>query len=331
MNIQEHPEFSFADVAAKGVQNRKVVDVTKLGSPAGLTDTYMTYFRYNSEMIEHVNNTGSVRNFQGQAWSDWLPIDIDSSDLEEAQNLLTTLCSNLEDYDIDLNTCRFYFSGAKGFHVMIPSEYFQPKPCNDIHKRFRKIALTLAKGINIDTAIYDKTRLFRLPNTINSKTGLYKIELYPFDCQSLSIEEIKARATEPVGELEIDDDFYPSQELTILFHEELYKKPENKEKKTVVKSKICMETIMKGIGEGERDNSGLRVAAHLRQSGLTPKMIYAALDEWNQSNNPPLNTDELNRLYDQGLQNYEFGCHDPILKAHCSKDCIFYKEEWGRL
>ena len=58
--------------------------------------------------------------------------------------------------------------------------------------------------------------------------------------------------------------------------------------------------------------------------------MYAALDEWNKTNDPPLEDYEVNRIFEQGLQDYEFGCHDPILKEHCNKECIFYKEEWGR-
>ena len=324
-----HPEYKYVNVAVNGIFNRKgIYDVRKLGNPAGLNETYCTYFRYDKEMYEHFQQNGSVKGYQGKAWSDWLPIDIDSSDLQEAQDYLDRLCMNLEDYEIDINCCRFYFSGSKGFHVMIPSGIFKAEPSHDIHKRFRKIALELTKGINIDTSVYDKTRLFRLANTINEKSGLYKVELYSFEATTLSIEEIKEWAKEPREKLEIESEYDLSEELTELYHEDL-----NKPKvqgKTSTKVKVCMSKLMQGVSEGERDNVGVRVATHLRQSGLTPKMMFAALDEWNQSNDPPLSDEELGRIFDQGLQDYEFGCHDPILKENCSPDCIFYKKEWNR-
>ena len=325
-----HPDFKYVHTAVNGAKNRKGVhDIRKLGNPTGLTDTYCTYFRYDEGMVEHYQQTGSVGGFTGKMWSDWLPIDIDSENLEEAQHNLSVLKQNLEDYEIDLNTCRFYFSGAKGFHVMIPSELFQAQPSADINKRFRKVALELSKGLNIDTSIYDKTRIFRLPNTINSKTGLYKIELYPFET-NLSISEIKEKAQQPSDKLEVDDDFYPNQELTVLYHEDL-NKPKKNTNSEKTKNKPCMQTLMQGIGEGERDNGGLRVASHLFQQGLSDTMVWAALDTWNESNDPPLYTEELERLFRQGKEYKQgFGCFDQMLKERCDPNCIFYKEEWGR-
>lgn len=326
----KYPEYRYVNVAVEGVHNRKgIYDIRKLGNPAGKSETYCTYFRYNDEMAEHFQQTGSVKGFQGTAWADWLPIDIDSDDLQQAQDSLVILCQNLQDYDVDLNCCRFYFSGQKGFHVMIPSGIFGAKPQHDIHKRFRKVAVELSKGINIDTAIYDKTRIFRLANTIHGKTGLHKIELYPFEASSINIEEIRKWAKEPRGRLDIETDYDASDKLTELYQEDLIK-PKTNSNKSNAKTKICMETLMRGRDEGDRDDVGVRVVSHLRQSGLTMKMIWVALEEWNESNNPPLNNDELERIYQQGMGAYEFGCFDPILKAHCDPNCLFYKSEWGR-
>ena len=324
----KHPTFKYVNVAVGGVQNRNgIYDISKLGNPQGKTDTYCTYFRYNDDMVQHFQERQSVKGYQGSAWADWLPIDIDSEDLQQAQYELQALISNMESYDIDLDTCRFYFSGAKGFHVMIPSGIFQAEPSTDIHKRFRRVAISLAENLNIDTAIYDKTRLFRLANTINSKTDLYKTELYAHEAMYLSIDEIKELAKQPRERLSIETEYDVSEGLTRLYQEDL-SKPKGKTTKT--RYKVCMQTLMQGVGEGERDNVGVRVSSHLRQSGLTPKMMWSALEEWNESNDPPLENDELERIFEQGLQDYEFGCHDPILKAHCSKDCVFYQEKWRR-
>ena len=328
MLYQDH---RYVNVAIEGVHNRKgISDISQLKDFTGLSETYCTYFRYNMDMVNHFNQRGTVGGYQGSAYADWLPIDIDSENLDEAQMNLNRLIINLEDYEIDIASCRFYFSGAKGFHVMIPSQYFQAKPSEDIHKRFRKVAVTLANGINIDTAIYDKTRIFRLADTKNDKSGLHKIELYPFEATSLEIKEIQKKALMPRGRLDIEREFDPSEELTELYHEDLNKKKSINGEQGKTKVKVCMSKLMAGVGQGERDNVGVRVASHLRQCGLTPKMIYAALEEWNDTNDPPLDNEAIVRIYEQGLQDYEFGCHDHILKQHCSQECIFYKKEWGR-
>ena len=326
-----YPEFKYVNVAVGGVFNRKgIYDIAKLGNPSGKKETYCTYFRYNNDMAVHFNKKGTVKGYNGNAWSDWLPIDIDSDDLEEAQMYLQHLVANLDNYNIDSNACRFYFSGSKGFHVMIPSAYFQAEPSADIKERFKDVALTLAEGIKIDTGIYDKTRLFRLPNTINDKSGLHKVELYPFEAMSMEIKDIQHRALLPVERLEIEKDIDASEELTKIYHEGRERKPESNGGNNKVKTKICMSKMMTGVGEGQRDEVGIRVASHLTQSGLTPKMMFVALDEWNETNDPPLDDEELSRIFRQGLEGYSYGCHDQFLKANCSPECLFYKKEWQR-
>ena len=43
----------------------------------------------------------------------------------------------------------------------------------------------------LDTVIYNTTRLYRISNTKNPKSGLYKIELEPADLEECSVEQIK--------------------------------------------------------------------------------------------------------------------------------------------
>lgn len=327
-----YPDFKYVEAAINGANNRNHVgNISALKDLTGRKECYMTYFRYNEEMIDHFREKKSVGGYKGQAYADWLPIDIDSPDLQEAQDNLKRLVQNLEDYEIDTNTCRFYFSGSKGFHVMIPSQLFGAAPSLDIHKRFRNVALTLARGINIDTAIYDKTRIFRLPNTINGKSGLYKIELYDFQAMTMPIKDILEMSNQPGEKLDIEAEYDLNEDLKAIFEAPLDQGSKRRDGKVEgARAKLCVQQLMQGVGQGQRDNVGIRVAAHLKQSGLTKRMMWAALEEWNDSNDPPLETYELERIYDQGLNHYEFGCHDHILKAHCNKDCIFYKQEWGR-
>ena len=195
---------------------------------------------------------------------------------------------------------------------MLPSGVFGAEPSEDIHKRFRRVAVELARGISIDTAIYDKTRIFRLPNTINAKTNLHKIELYPFEALSLSIDDILERAKEPAERLDIETDYDPSEELMELYHTDFSKPKENRQ--FASKYKQSMNRLMQGVGQGERNNIGIRVASHLYQCGLPPKMMYAALEEWNNTNDPPLTDDELDIIFEQGMKGYWYGGNDPIIK-----------------
>lgn len=324
-----HPSFRNVELAMNGVNNRNnIVDIRAVRNFQGHTDSYMTYFRYDEHMIDHFEDTKTVTGFTGPAYADFLPIDIDAEDLQQAQDQLQHLLYNMNEHGVDENVCKFYFSGAKGFHVMIPSGVIGAEPSEDIHERFRRVAEALSDGITIDTGIYNKTRLFRLPNTINSKTGLYKIQLYPFQATSLSITQIKDKAREPSERLDVDDEYDVSDEL-----HDIYQRDPEKPTATntgPVKTYLCMAELMKGVGDGQRDNTAVRVASHLRRSGLSAEMIWAALDEWNEKNDPPMETSRLEAKFHQGLKGYEFGCHDFLMKENCSPDCLFYRPEWGR-
>jgi hypothetical protein len=331
--MMDFPTFRFVDTALNGVNNRnKIMDIQQVKNYNGLTDSYMTYFRYNNEMIFHFREKRSVKGYQGQAYADWLPIDIDSEDLQEAQDSLQKFVQNLQRYEIDHSICRFYFSGSKGFHIMIPSKLFGALPSEDIHKRFRSVALSLSNGIKIDTSIYDKTRIFRLPNTINSRSNLFKIELYSFQALNLPIEEIQEIAKQPGKRLEVETEFETNEQLKEIYDAPLDRPTIKKDNSSVegVKAYLCMMKLNQGVGHGERDNVGVRVASHLKKSGLSKPMIWSALNAWNEQNSPPLQHHELERIFEQGLTQYEFGCHDHILQSHCDKRCVFYKEEWGR-
>ena len=121
-----------------------------------------------------------------------------------------------------------------------------------------------------------------------------------------------------------------SESLKELYHEPLNRQITTSGEARKVSTKICMSKMMTGTGEGERDQAGIRVAAHLKQSGLTDQMLLAALDEWNKTNNPPLDDNEISRIFRQSNEGYEFGCFDEMLKERCDPKCLFYKESWNR-
>ena len=319
--------YVHVDVAVNGVQNRNKIHQVDVLDTWGkkLTDTYTTYFRYTTDMVDHVKETGSVKDFKGSAYSPWIPFDIDSKDLREAHKQLIQLLRNINKYGVSVDSCKIYFSGSKGFHVMLPSELVGVEPSEDIHMRFRNFTSTLAKGIKLDTSIYDKVKLFRLPNTINSKSGLYKIRLNAFEIQSLNTEEIKNLAVNPRKEWE-PNPVQVNEELRNMYWSETRRsETPNADRTEGVRVKKCLHRMMQGVDEGNRDNIGLRVATHLKASGLSAKMIWAALGEWNEQNKPPLTEKEIERIFRQGLQQYEFGCNDPVLSDYCDKTCLFYK------
>src|SRR5699024_2965778 len=114
--------------------------------------------------------------------------------------------------------------------------------------------------------------------------------------------------------------------LKEVYHEPLNRQITTRGEARKVSTKICMSKMMTGISEGERDQAGIRVAAHLKQSGLTDQMLLAALDEWNKTNDKSLYDKEITRIVIQSNECYEFGCFDEMLKERCDPKCLLYKE-----
>lgn len=91
-------------------------------------------------------------------------------------------------------TCEF--SGAKGFHVVIAGSirlFDKDQPA-----MYKKIALAIkTKCPHLDCNIYDERRLMRVRNTINSKTGLYDIEIPLYAAVVTSRKHLMNMASHP--------------------------------------------------------------------------------------------------------------------------------------
>lgn len=316
----------YVDVAANGVHNRnKIHRFDKLITwDKHLVDTYTTYFRYTDEMKTHVSETGSVKGFAGSAYSPWIPFDIDSENLREAHQQLLKLLMQINKYGVSIDQMKVYFSGSKGFHALLPASLVDVKPSEDIHMRFRRFAKRIGNGVKLDMSIYDKVKLFRLPNTINSKSGKYKIQLRTFEITSMNAMEIKEKASEQREEWKVPE-IGINDTLKSIYDSEEVQKPIVHSTSDTVKAKICLHRMMQGIGQGERDNAAVRIVDHLKKQGLTEDMVWSAINVWNNKNQPPLTEMELQTTFQQGMKEYNFGCNDFLLEKYCDKKCIFYK------
>ncbi len=137
-NLNKSPSiaaYKYIDVAFGSVANRNNI-ITIDSLPEYIRkwrtenhrkpiDCYKTYFLYSDEMISHVNNEKSVRGFAGSCWSKIFPIDIDSENLIESQDKAKSVLIELRNnFGVNLKNIKLYFSGAKGFHIEIPSKLF---------------------------------------------------------------------------------------------------------------------------------------------------------------------------------------------------------------
>lgn len=314
-------------------------------------ECYATYFLYTEDLRLHVkrNENSSVSGYHGLVYANYLPIDIDASDLKVAQQTAVLLVKFLlEFYGLSDKEVLVYFSGSRGFHIMVDVRAFGGiEPSRELHvvfSRMRERMVEAAKADRnvIDLCIKDKLRLWRLPNTINQKSGLFKIQLTIDELFRLTPSQIKDKARKPqaifltdrTGLLPLEKDIKTSKKMQELYNE-IQEGMKNLSIKTIQLEKQRKVTGQSVIGafcqaeqaiaksrvqEGLRNNAALRLVSRLREKGFSPKEAWEFIREWNTKCGVRLPGNELasivRSVYSR-KRGYRYGCNDEILKRFC--------------
>lgn len=225
---------------------------------------------------------------------------------------------------------KIFFSGSKGFHVIIDPVILGIEPDKDLNEKFKEVAVVINKNTpykSVDTRIYDKKRLFRFSNSINSKTDLYKVPMTLDILRSITLSELEEYASEP-KEMDIFEEPRLIEEAKkgfskILMSQKLAK---SKKKKVVPvelptsRRKVlpCVKQILKdGVGKGSRNNTSVALASSLFQSGIKQEEIIEHLLNWNESNDPPLPEREITSTVKSAYS---------LIKSGRGYGCTFFNE-----
>lgn len=177
-------DFAFTEVAAGGPSKRGRVMKIEEVEPHG-SDHFTSLYGHSKDFVDYVNDPstgkgkGSCRGYKGAVKPGFVPFDIDRDEIDDALKDARDLVRRLlGDYGVPEGVPRIYFSGSKGFHVELPGECLGGFEASlNAPQKVKDLALRILDGMQTDTAIYDRTRLWRSPNTINGKGNLYKIPL----------------------------------------------------------------------------------------------------------------------------------------------------------
>lgn len=299
------------------------------------SDTYCTIYKYDNENIDSCNFIAPL----------YLDLDIDN--IEEDYNKLIRdlkilIHKLVTEFHVEQNDIQIYFSGSKGFHLIISENIFGFEPGRTLNKDLKKVAVylkayTLTKCI--DTKIYDYKRLFRINNTINSKTGLYKVRVLYNDLINMSYDELIEYASKP-KDIESDDYLYndkANESFTNLI-EKLNKRDREKINIQVAKEYIrkkellpCVKYILQnGSPNGQRNNSTIALANSLFQVGYNQDEVIEIITTWNETKNEePLPDREIRATiksaYNNSKQNIYYGCSSFRELDVCVKGCPIYK------
>jgi len=287
--------YLYADYAVGHASKRNNIQNIKNFKLNGVTtDCYRSIFLFDEGLKEYVDRTKSITGYAGKHLSDSIVFDFDGDDLNEVKTVAYNFCNYLyHEYEVPYEYLRISFSGSKGIHIAIPMQAIcDPTPRDDFYKIYKGIAEDLAKEFKfIDLSIYEKSRLFRMMNTINSKSGLYKIPLCFDELDGLTADEIKQLA-----EAERKIDSLPITEIEVVKPlNDLYEKWNgfNFDYQPEAKKDDFLDVMKGGLNEGDRHTAVIRITGALQNKGMDFEYIFELLKHWNQSNNPPLPVERL--------------------------------------
>lgn len=326
--VKVSTEFNYVELVIGGITNRNnVIKLNEIRKEnyEGLTDCYISQYLFSEDYLNFSQANKSVSGYKGFIDFQYIYLDFDSKENPEIAriDLYYFINYGLSEYlsADEINQLRIFFSGSKGFHLAIPKRFFTNiKPSRDLHLRagaFIKHLVSLAnegsKEIiqSIDYSIYKSSnRIFRLNNTINSKTGLYKIGITYDELCNSKIDEIKDIAKDR-RYLEYNNKIKPNESLTELFNTV---KIENNTEETK-KEKLNGDLFEQGITDFNRNNRAFEIANHFSKKGLNNSDVEDIVNYWNNNNKDPLPQDEIKSIFKSlskryGLNNRELDRSD---------------------
>jgi len=285
---------------------------------------YRSVYTYYDDALEYRKIHGTLRDFMGIRGIDLVPIDIDKGTDSDNYTLQRAQGCVLELYESGLANHNFqiYFSGT-GYHIVVHADVFQIKPTADMPFIIKETIKVLLD--EIDCSIYNRTGIYRVEHSLNTKRGYYKIPLSAKELFDLSTEQIfqlaKARRLDYAYE-----DIFGEGELEDKVIKEI---PRIRKLQATTEPKDLVPCIQKifldGPSPGTRNNSVLRLASHFARHGFPSEIAKAGILYWNEDNlDNNVITKAVEDVYNRG---YKYGCNDFLLKDYCNPRCKFYKNK----
>ena len=273
------------------VHHGKLLSAYADGEIADEREAYLSHFAFGPEMEAHYKaNRNSVAGYAGPCVARWVVLDIDRAELtvalEDARRLVRAVTRRYPETEGDVPV---YFSGNKGFHVMVELAH-GPPPAVGFQHTARTFAEALAAlaGVTIDAGIYDINRLVRLPNTRHPRTGLYKRRIDSEALFRLELPGILDMAKRASGD-GIPAVRLPPAQLAKDWEAAGRHAAGKAEARAAVRRdcgdadarapRYFLDLLRFGVGEGDRHNTLFRCAAWLTEQGAPPSLCSALLTE----------------------------------------------------
>ena len=369
--------FRFVDFAAAaqpGFRNHVVPidEVPGLVTRYRADECYASIFCFSDDILlylaeQRVDGRPSVAGYDGKVWAPFLPLDIDAkspSELDDALELARRVRRLLlERWQLYAGAVHIYFSGAKGFHVLVDTRVFgRVAASRDLPRVLSRLRLEILRGLPdgarlfFDLTIGDKVRLLRLPNTRHRGSGLYKIALTGEELDAVSVTDIRSLARAPRPLLRVRaagllpaEAVAPAAPAVDLFRKarravrrargphpyRLPHPPESAEEALCAARRVMWESH---VAPGSRNNVAIRLASAFRVAGHAQEQARALLIRWNERRGIGLPARELHAVVHSAYARpypYAYGCHDEVIRSFCPyvgslNECADYREQHPR-
>ena len=309
-------------------------EIEKFRNENNNVDIYLCAYRYeNQDNIE-----------KGKLWG--APyLDFDCEDIEDNYDSLKYQVKYVINYiessmGIPAEELNIYFSGHKGFHITIPGMGTGIEEgaadLNQYYKYFAEGLNYILCGKNksyLDTGIYDRRRLFRIVNSINSKSGRYKVpvtvdQIYDYgykeiiewskapheDKNAARIHHLRASSLEgfeniiSYGMRYEDERNGVSKSIRRRRRLSIFRKREGEEEKKQEILPCTFKLLEEGAEIGTRNNSAFTLASSLFQAGYNYEETEEIIEEWNETKNAaPISSRELSQAINSAKNSYDRG------------------------
>ena len=326
---------------AQSLGNRgHFLEEEKVFKMRGGRDKFMSLFCYDDNVKQYFKEKNKIAGYNGLLYlSKEHILDVDGETFSEAKDSTLDLLALLEDLSVPF---KLYFSG-RGFHISIDPAAFMWEPNKELHK-YIKDALD-AKGIFkfADSAVTDKIRLIRCNNTINSKSGLYKVDMYQL-LRTMDLEQVeerdinsyanKMKKPQPYGfvdEIEPVFDALPKRKVVVKSKALPKAKKETFGREASPINYPCIQDMLKWSSYGKRHSVALRLASWFRWR-YPETTVRLIMEDWRkQVSTPkhPFEVDEMESIIKSSYDGHDgngnnYGCNDSIREQFCKETCRLY-------
>ena len=252
-------------------------------------ESYLSLFSFTDDFRVHLSSSGSTSGFDGPTWAPILWVDIDGPSKDIAglaiaiESTRKFVSGAIDRYHLQDSTLLVFFSGAKGFHIGLPSSLWNSVPALDYHRRSRNMAESLALefGVQIDASVYDRVRAFRAPNSRHPRTKLHKRRLLIGELMTLSPGEVVELAKSPIA-FEFETVTAANDTATTDWQHALtavVATPEPCVAAGASLNRLTLDFIRAGAEVGERNNRLFSAAANLAEFDCSGPLAKALLTE----------------------------------------------------